>query len=63
MNPSGYRQDATSGTARDVVFTPNQSVVPTDLEWKSRQPSLSAAVGAVIEHAKKEPDMRSTETQ
>lgn len=35
----------------------------TDNDWKENEPSLSAAVGAVIERAKKEPDLRSKETQ
>lgn len=35
----------------------------TDLEWKASQPSLSAAVAAVIERTKAEPDRRSVETQ
>lgn len=34
----------------------------SDLDWKASQPSLSAAIGAVIDRCKAEPDFRSMET-
>ena len=34
-----------------------------DRRWKSAQPSLSAAVAAVIERAKREPDPHASEVQ
>jgi hypothetical protein len=35
----------------------------TDSEWKASEPSLSAAIGAVIDRTKAEPDRRSREIQ
>ena len=35
----------------------------TDREWKASQPSLSGAIGAVIERTLSEPDRRSRECQ
>jgi hypothetical protein len=40
-----------------------KDTLTADMAWKTSQPSLSAAIGAVIDRTKAEPDRRSPECQ
>lgn len=48
---------------RECHLTGKALHVPSDLEWKQGQPSLSAAIRAVVERTLAEPDRRSREIQ